>query len=99
MDWLVGVKHFFMMMALMEPMCNTSMRKGVTWNTTPGIPTSVRDYCRLRAAVVMIYKNICYFLLQLSALTLLMTHITPFFIQERLVARVWFHEKGKCGQK
>jgi hypothetical protein len=94
---LVGSKHFFMKMALMEPMCN--MRKGVTLNTAPGIPTAVRDYCHLRAAVVMIYKNSCCFLLHFSALTSLITHVTPFIIPERLVAKVWFHEEGKFGQK
>jgi hypothetical protein len=31
-----------MLMALMEPLFN--MKKGVTWNTAPGIPTGVRVY-------------------------------------------------------
>jgi len=112
------------MMAPMEPMCN--MRKGVTRNNASGIPTGVRDYCHLRATVVMIYKNICCFLLHFSTLTSLITHtgwqkclcapdnfivinrctetfrspcITPFIIQDRLVARMGFHKKGKCGQQ
>ena len=81
----------------MEPMCN--MGKGVIWNTAPGISTGVRDYCHLLATAVIIYKNICCFLWHFSALTSLITHITPFIIQERLVARVLFREKGKRGQQ
>ena len=71
----------------------------MTWDTAPRIPTGVRDYCHIRATVVMIYKNSCCFLLHFSTLTSLITHITPFIIQERLVTRVWFHEKRKCGQQ
>ena len=56
-------------------------------------------FCHLLATVGMIYKSSCCSLLHFRTLTSLITHITPFIIQERLVARVSFHEKGKCGQQ